>query len=356
MISRHKNTRVLFLYSMPRKEQVERIREGRAHDGQLFGLLRLRSRGFDTEFLELEQLLSPRAATWVRRHLLNIHYCHLPFFFHLFRYDIVYAPMSFGLLFLWALVPFSKPKWVIMDFNLIGSFAQRRTVREKVLFWMIGRVNGIVTINEKERTDLIRVYPHLKDRIVFLREGVDTEFFKPRPEIAEEPLVLSVGKHPLRDYATLIEATRGLPVNVVCATKPEFLAGMDVPSNVSVRYFEHDELMKKYAAAQVVVIGLNLKPGSHNDSMGTLAVTEAMAMGKAVVVTHTSSMESYIEHGVTGMLVPQGDAVAMRAAVDELLNDSDKRRHMGEAARAFMVRTSSAEVFADGLADFLKKL
>ena len=38
-------------------------------------------------------------------------------------------------------------------------------------------------------------------------------------------------------------------------------------------------------------------------------------------------------HGETGLVVPPGDSVALRAAMDELYSDEPKARAMGERAR-----------------------
>jgi glycosyltransferase involved in cell wall biosynthesis len=103
------------------------------------------------------------------------------------------------------------------------------------------------------------------------------------------------------------------------------------------------------------VVGLKKHPDS-NDSMGTFAVMEAMASGKVVVATHTNSLESYIEDGVTGVFVPPYDARALHHAICELWNDEEKRTRIGARAREFAVQYADAELFAKRLADFFKAL
>src|SRR5262249_57484052 len=48
---------------------------------------------------------------------------------------------------------------------------------------------------------------------------------------------------------------------------------------------------------------------------------EGMAMGKAVIATDLGGPREIIEHGVSGFLVPPGDAVALAAAVETLIAD-----------------------------------
>jgi glycosyltransferase involved in cell wall biosynthesis len=68
------------------------------------------------------------------------------------------------------------------------------------------------------------------------------------------------------------------------------------------------------------------------------AVLEAMAVGKPVVATRVGGLAEVIEDGVTGHLVPPGDAGALAAAIVSLLTDPDRARTMGQAA-AHRVRT-----------------
>jgi colanic acid/amylovoran biosynthesis glycosyltransferase len=63
------------------------------------------------------------------------------------------------------------------------------------------------------------------------------------------------------------------------------------------------------------------------------ALIEAMAGGAPVISTTTAGIPELIEHGVTGLLVPPEDAVALAAAMRELLTDPARARIMGERGR-----------------------
>jgi glycosyltransferase involved in cell wall biosynthesis len=64
-----------------------------------------------------------------------------------------------------------------------------------------------------------------------------------------------------------------------------------------------------------------------------VAVLEAMAMGKAIVASAIGGIPEAIAHGVSGLLVPAGDAKALAEAILRLLRDSELRQAMGRAAR-----------------------
>lgn len=66
-----------------------------------------------------------------------------------------------------------------------------------------------------------------------------------------------------------------------------------------------------------------------------MSVIEGMAQGLAVVTTPVGATEDIIEDGQTGLLVPPGDAAALREALARLLADPDLRLRLGGAARAF---------------------
>jgi glycosyltransferase involved in cell wall biosynthesis len=64
-----------------------------------------------------------------------------------------------------------------------------------------------------------------------------------------------------------------------------------------------------------------------------IVVIEAMAGGTPVVASHVGGIPEIIEDGISGVLVPPGDASALREALAGLMGDSIRRHAMGEAAR-----------------------
>jgi glycosyltransferase involved in cell wall biosynthesis len=64
-----------------------------------------------------------------------------------------------------------------------------------------------------------------------------------------------------------------------------------------------------------------------------LAILEAMAAGKPVVATRVGGNPEAVEDGVTGLLVPSRDPVALGRAITTLLRDPDRARRMGREGR-----------------------
>lgn len=63
---------------------------------------------------------------------------------------------------------------------------------------------------------------------------------------------------------------------------------------------------------------------------------EAMASGVPSIATRTGAVEDLIEHGVSGLSVPWGDSASLAAAISEMMDNPDKARDMGLAARVKM--------------------
>jgi glycosyltransferase involved in cell wall biosynthesis len=74
-----------------------------------------------------------------------------------------------------------------------------------------------------------------------------------------------------------------------------------------------------------------------------LTVIEAMATGKPVIATRAGGPAEIVQDGVTGLLVPPGDAEALGRAMLSLIDDPARARHMGEAGRRRAVELFSAD-------------
>ena len=62
-------------------------------------------------------------------------------------------------------------------------------------------------------------------------------------------------------------------------------------------------------------------------------VAEGMAAGKPVVATNGGGVPEFVEDGVTGLLVPMGDAAALANGIDSLLSDPERMERMGSLGR-----------------------
>jgi colanic acid/amylovoran biosynthesis glycosyltransferase len=73
----------------------------------------------------------------------------------------------------------------------------------------------------------------------------------------------------------------------------------------------------------------------NGDQEGTPAVLmEAMASAVPVVSTLHAGIPEVVEHGVSGLLVPERDPEALTGALQQLAESADLRGRMGDAGRA----------------------
>lgn len=203
---------------------------------------------------------------------------------------------------------------------------------------------------------LVETSPFLRRhaaKVSVIAHAVDTDRYRPeavapaqRAEIRRrygEPLVLSVGRLVYyKGYEHLIAAARTLGATVVIVgdgperKRLEALARA-VPNVHLTGALDEDDLIAHLAASDCFA----LSSTSPAESFG-IAVAEAQAMGLPAVVTDTGrgTVEA-VDDGETGIVVPPADPSALAGAIRELLAGDDRRRAMGEAARARAVARHS---------------
>jgi glycosyltransferase involved in cell wall biosynthesis len=129
------------------------------------------------------------------------------------------------------------------------------------------------------------------------------------------------GGDSLRDFSPLIEAARSLAAPVTIATRrQDVLARTDAPPNVAIAPLSHEEYIARLRAAAIVVVPL---VPTVERSAGQTTYVNALAMGKLVVVTDCLGVRDYIESGVTGLVVPPGDAVGLRESLQWALDPAN---------------------------------
>ncbi len=129
----------------------------------------------------------------------------------------------------------------------------------------------------------------------------------------------------------LLEAYQGLedvaPL-VVIGTEQADTPKCFPPNVIVVKNAPHAAVMGGWAHCAVAVV-----PSIWPDPLPQTAI-EAMAAGRPVVAAASGGLPDLVVPGETGLLVPPGDAEALRAALRSLLLDPARRERMGAAGRA----------------------
>ncbi len=111
----------------------------------------------------------------------------------------------------------------------------------------------------------------------------------------------------------------------------------DLGLGTSVRFLGwRRDLERVYADATVVALT------SRNEG-SPVSLIEAMAAGRPIVAARVGGVPDLVEDGVTGCLVPPDDPGALAAALVTLLQNPERRRTLGLAARERVVPAFAAE-------------
>ena len=108
------------------------------------------------------------------------------------------------------------------------------------------------------------------------------------------------------------------------------------------------ELAACYSACELFALP------SRGEGFG-LVYLEAMACGKPVIGGAHGGAPEIIQDGVTGYLVPHGDALQLATSIETLLRDPELARKMGERGKKRIENEFRFSVFAKGLKKILRE-
>lgn len=94
---------------------------------------------------------------------------------------------------------------------------------------------------------------------------------------------------------------------------------------------------------------------SHAEGL-PMAMLEAMAAAKPVVVTPVGGIPDAVQDGINGLLVAPGQVTQLAAALARLLGDPGLRRRLGQAARATIAARFDAAAVSGRIADLYREL
>ncbi len=235
--------------------------------------------------------------------------------------------------------------WTWITARNLRSCGDRATTLLAVSEWLAGEA-------------VRRGYPAEKIEVHY--QGVDTDFFTPgeRPGPEGPPQILFLGGWETRKgVADAIEASitlsRTLPhtLRMIGAGSQEALvraAAAEHPHITLDGLRDRTGVREAMRGADVFVLPTQ-RDGEWREAAG-LVTLEAQACGVPAVVYASGGAPEMLDPGVTGLLVPEGDRVALAGALGEILGSSAQdRAAMGRAARDFTVSRRSIRGSADEL-------
>jgi glycosyltransferase involved in cell wall biosynthesis len=165
---------------------------------------------------------------------------------------------------------------------------------------------------------------HLNERATLLEESSEVDA---NPQTGKA-YALTAGRSG-RDYHTLFRAWRGvdLDLHAIC----DFIPALPKESPERVKVVSGcygGAYLREMARSLFVVIPL----APSDISVGQMVLVQAMALGKACIITRTPTTVDYVRHEQNGLFVEPGDAAQLRCAILRLIADQPLRDRLARAA------------------------
>ena len=221
-----------------------------------------------------------------------------------------------------------------------------------------GKFDKVLLISQHDLKAIEHAPP--TDKTFFSPHGVSFEHFTADPAVEKEPSsVVFTGN---MGYAPNVDAVRYFYEAIFPLVQEQVpgvtwtIVGTDPAPEVS-KMAENPAIavtgrvpdLRDYLnRAQVAVDPLRVGAGLQNK------VLEGMSMGLPMVVTSVANEGIQATHGENILIADEPDVFAQHVVT--LLNDAEKRSHLGEAARAFIVEQWSWEKHFEDLEAMFKEL
>jgi glycosyltransferase involved in cell wall biosynthesis len=236
------------------------------------------------------------------------------------------------------------------------------SIKKKMLFFDLFRIQSHIdtffVYSTWQKRFIEQRWHVAQEQVVFTPFMVDAEFFSLKHVTPHRRRMICAVGLEFRDYPTLIEAVRGLAVEVIIAAaspwskREDSTANQELPPNVFVRRYSQFELRQLYADSLFVVMPLY----NVDFQAGVTAILEAMAMERALICSHTVGQTDVVVEEETGIYVVPGEPTLLRAAIQRLLDAPQEAERMGKAGRAKIELEMNLDCYVERLNTFVQPI
>lgn len=174
-----------------------------------------------------------------------------------------------------------------------------------------------------------------------------------RNDPAKRGYIVSAGRSG-RDYALLCSAVAGLPVEVhIICDSEHALKGIELPSNVTVlRNCYYSSYYDEISRADFALLPLR----DQDLSSGQMVLVDAMALGKATIITKTKTTIEYGKHLSTCYFIEPHSADDIRSAIEFFYQNPRVVASIEAEARLHYQNSLSMESFVSSLAGAIREI
>jgi len=223
-------------------------------------------------------------------------------------------------------------------------------LRNKLINFALPKIDELMVLGVNQVDYIKKTYTTCPS-ISVIGHYIDADFYQ-QVSLSASGHILSVGDDVGRDFPTLNEATRGLGRKVVIKASRHPPGDTHGEVQVIKNRISFLELRDLYAQAAVVVVPTFVTP----NACGVSSILEASAMGRPLVVSDNPGIRDFVIPNETCLVVPPGDASALREAIHFLLDNPVVSKRLGDGARHFVEKNCTCDVFADRFGNALRRV
>ncbi len=211
---------------------------------------------------------------------------------------------------------------------------------------LIGAGGAVVTVTDFGLQFLREKYPNAATKFHRIYNGIELGRFQIATFSGPTPTIISIGRLiEKKGFSDLIEACRLLQsrgINFRCevigegplgAALREQIMGAGLTTTVTLAGPRpQNEVVRCLAQSMVFALPCAAEADGGMDNLPTV-IMEAMAAGLPVVSTAIGGIPEMVSEGVTGLLVPERQAVRLADALASLLSNRALAKSLGEAGR-----------------------
>lgn len=228
---------------------------------------------------------------------------------------------------------------------------------------VVQQLDHVITVSQQSQADIAEAFSRPEETVTVIPNGIDTETFKPMPEIRRNPwqiITTASSDQPLKGLSILLNAIAKirdefpeLQLLVIGSLKPNgdtekelmMLALQDCVQFVS--GISTSRLVAEYALAKIAVVP------SLYEGFG-LPAGEALACGIPLICSNGGALPEVV--GDAAWLVNAGDIDQLADALRVLLCDDIRCTELSERGRAHSLQHLSWPIVGERLTDYYRHI